>query len=281
MSQTGVSTYTLNDASTLPAIGFGTYPLRGREGVAAIASALEAGYRLLDTAVNYDNEREVGEALRSSGLPRDQVQVTTKLPGRHHAYDDATASVHGSLDRLGLDYLDLHLIHWPNPRVGKYVEAWRALVDSREEGLVRSIGVSNFTEEQLSRVIDATGVVPAVNQIELHPRFPQQQLLSAHERLGIRTEAWSPLGKSQAPLAEPSVTRPAERVGVTPAQVILRWHVQLGSLPIPKSSSPERQAENLDVFGFELTEQEIADISALADPDGRLFGGDPDTHEEM
>jgi diketogulonate reductase-like aldo/keto reductase len=262
-------------------VGFGTYPLKGEEGVEAIHSALEVGYRLLDTAVNYENETEVGEALRRSGLLREQVQVTSKLPGRHHAYDDAIASVHGSLERLGLDYLDLHLIHWPNPSVGKYTEAWQALVDLQKQGLVRSIGVSNFTENHLSRIIDATGVTPAVNQIELHPRFPQPQMRQVHERLGIRTEAWSPMGKRQAPLEEPAVTRAAERLGVSPGQVILRWHVQLGSLPIPKSSSPDRQRQNLDLFGFELTDDEVADISALGDPDGRLFGGDPNTHEEM
>jgi 2,5-diketo-D-gluconate reductase A len=274
-------TYTLNDGNTLPAVGLGTYPLKGEECVAAVVSALEAGYRLLDTAVNYENEAEVGEGLRRSGLPRDQVQVTSKLPGRHHAYDDAIASVHGSLERLGLDHLDLHLIHWPNPGVGKYGEAWQALVDLREQGLVRSIGVSNFTEEHLDRVIADSGVTPAVNQIELHPRFPQQAMRQVHERLGIRTEAWSPMGKRRAPLDEPAVTQAAERLGVTPGQVILRWHVQLGSLPIPKSSSPERQRENLDVFGFELTDDEVAAISGLAEPDGRLFGGDPETHEEM
>jgi diketogulonate reductase-like aldo/keto reductase len=276
-----IPTITLNDASTLPAIGFGTYPLKGAEGTAAIVSALEAGYRLLDTAVNYENETEVGEALRKSGLPRDQVQVASKLPGRDHAYDDAIASVHGSLERLGLDYLDLHLIHWPNPRVEKYVEAWQALVDLQEQGLVRSVGVSNFTEAHLERIIAQTGVTPVVNQIELHPRFPQEEMRRVHQRLGIRTEAWSPMGKRQAPLEEPAVTRPAERLGVTAGQVILRWHVQLGSIPIPKSGNPERQRQNLDVFGFELTDDEVDAITALGDPDGRLFGGDPDTHEEM
>jgi 2,5-diketo-D-gluconate reductase A len=281
MSDTGLSTYALNDGSSLPAVGFGTYPLKGEDGIAAIVSALEVGYRLIDTAVNYENETEVGEALRRSGLPRDQVQVTSKLPGRHHAYDDAVASVHGSLERLGLDHIDLHLIHWPNPSVGKYAEAWRALVDLQQQGLVRSIGVSNFTETHLTRIIDETGVTPVVNQIELHPRFPQEEMRRVHDRLGIRTEAWSPMGKSRAPLEEPAVTAAAERLGVTPGQVILRWHVQLGSLPIPKSSSPERQRQNLDLFDFELTADEVAGISALADPGGRLFDGDPDTHEEL
>ena len=276
-----VPTYTLNDGATIPAVGFGTYPLKGEDGIAAMVSALEAGYRLLDTAVNYENETDVGEALRRSGLPREEVLVASKLPGRHHAYDEAVASVHGSLERLGLEYVDLHLIHWPNPSVDKYVEAWRALVDLQREGLVRSVGVSNFTEAHLTRIIDDSGVTPAVNQIELHPRFPQAEMRQVHERLGIRTEAWSPMGKRNAPLGEEPVTRAADRLGVTPGQVILRWHVQLGSLPIPKSSNPERQRQNIDIFGFELTEDEVAAISSLAERRGRLFGGHPDRHEEM
>ena len=274
-------THTLNDGTTLPVIGFGTYPLKGDEGITAITSALEVGYRLLDTAVNYENEREVGEALRRSGLPRDEVQVASKLPGRHHAYDDAVRSVRESLERLGLDHLDLYLIHWPNPSVGRYAEAWRALVDLRREGLLRSIGVSNFTEQHLHRVIEETGVTPAVNQVELHPYFPQAGMRAVHERLGIRTESWSPLGKRQAPFTEPPVARAAERHGVTPGQVILRWHLQLGAIPIPKSATAERQRQNLDVLGFTLGDDEVAEITALGRPDGRLFGGDPDVHEEQ
>ena len=276
-----IPTYTLNDGTTLPALGFGTYPLSGEDGIAAMVTALEAGYRMLDTAVNYGNEEEVGEALRRSGLPRDEVRVASKIPGRHHGYDDAIASVRGSLQRLGLEQMDLHLIHWPNPRHGKYVEAWRALVQLQKDGLVRSIGVSNFTEEHLTTIIDDTGVTPSVNQIELHPRYPQPEMLRVDERLGIRTEAWSPMGKRRAPLDEPPVVAAAEAHDVAPGQVILRWHVQLGSLRIPKSSNRDRQRQNLDVFGFELTDDEMAGISALAEPDGRLFGGDPDTHEEM
>jgi len=281
MTETTIPSRTLNDGTTLPAIGFGTYPLRGDEGVTAIVSAIEAGYRLIDSAVNYENEREVGEAVRRCGLPRDQVQVASKLPGRHHGYDDAIRSVHESLERLGLDYLDLHLIHWPNPSVGKYDEAWRALVELRERGLIRSIGVSNFTEAHLQRIISDTGVTPSVNQVELHPYFPQTGMREVHERLGIQTESWSPLGKRNAPFTEPAVAGPAGRHGVTPGQVILRWQVQLGAIPVPKSATPERQRLNLDVFGFELSEEEMAAITALGRADGRLFGGDPDSHEEM
>lgn len=273
--------YTLNDGNSLPAIGFGTYPLRDEEGTEALRSAIEAGYRLLDTAVNYENETEVGEAIRRSGVPRDEIKLASKIPGRHHGYDDAVASVHGSLERLGVDHLDLQLIHWPNPSVGKFGEAWRALVDLREQGLVRSIGVSNFTEAHLDQIISETGVTPAVNQVELHPYFDQHELRVVHDRLGIRTEAWSPMGKSPTPFHEAPVADAAEAHGVTPGQVVLRWHVQLGSLAIPKSGSPERQRQNLDVFGFELSADEMAKISGLTRADGRRFGGDPETHEEM
>jgi 2,5-diketo-D-gluconate reductase A len=273
--------HTLNDGQIVPAVGFGTYPLRGEDGVEAIRSAIEVGYRLIDTAVNYENQKEVGEAVRRSGVPREELRITSKIPGRHHAYDEAVASTKESLELLGVDYLDLHLIHWPNPSVGLFPEAWRALVDLREQGLVRSIGVSNFTEQHLRRVIEDTGVTPSVNQVELHPYFAQQEIRDVHAELGIRTEAWSPMGKAQAPFAEPAVADAAQRHGVTPGQVILRWHVQLGSLPIPKSATPERQRQNLDVFGFELSDEEMTAVSALSRPDGRLFDGDPETHEEM
>ncbi len=273
--------YQLNDGRTLPGVGFGTYPLRGEEGIGAILGALEVGYRLLDTAVNYENETEVGEALRRSGLPRDEVQVTSKIPGRHHGYDAAISSTHESLERLGLDYLDLHLIHWPNPSRDRYVEAWRGLVALRDEGLVRSIGVSNFTRAHLERIIAETGVTPAVNQIELHPAFPQPEMRGVHAELGIRTEAWSPLGKRSARFDADPVLRAASTHAVRPSQVILRWHLELGSLPIPKSADRGRQAENLDLDGFSLSAEEVEAISGLAERRGRLFGGDPDVHEEM
>ena len=276
-----MKTHTLNDGRELPALGFGTYPLTGDDGIEAVVSAIEVGYRLIDTAVNYENEREVGEAIRRSGVPREELVVCSKLPGRHHGYDDAIGSVRESLERLGLDRLDLHLIHWPNPSQGRYVEAWRALVDLQRDGLVTSIGVSNFTGDHLNRIIDETGVTPAVNQIELHPYFPQQEMRAVNAGLGILTESWSPLGKRQAPFTEPPVASAAEAHGVTPGQVILRWQVQLGAVPIPKSATPARQRENLDVFGFELSDDEMAAITGLGRADGRLFGGDPTTHEEM
>ncbi len=276
-----IPTLRLNDGATIPAVGFGTYPLTGEDGIRAMVSAIEAGNRLLDTAVNYENEKEVGEAVRRSGLDRDDLVVQTKIPGRDHAYDLAVASVEGSLERLGLDHVDVGLIHWPNPSQGLYVETYRALVECQRRGLVRSVGVSNFTEQHLADVIDATGVVPVVNQIELHPLFPQEGMRAVHDRLGIRTEAWSPLGKRNAPFGADPVEQAAAAHDVTPGQVILRWHVQLGVLPLPKSADPGRQRANLDLFGFELTADEVTAISGLAQRDGRLFGGDPDTHEEM
>jgi 2,5-diketo-D-gluconate reductase A len=207
--------------------------------------------------------------------------VCSKLPGRHHGYDDAVRSTHESLERLGLDRLDLHLIHWPNPSVDKYVEAWDAFIDLQKQGLITSIGVSNFTDDHLRRIVEETGVTPAVNQIELHPYFPQEEMREVHAERGIVTESWSPLGKRQAPFTEPPVADAAKAHGVEPAQVILRWQIQLGALPIPKSGTPDRQRSNLDVFGFELTDDEMAAITALGRPDGRLFGGDPRTHEVM
>ena len=270
---------TLNDGHAFAEVGFGTYKLTGEEGVAAIGSALDNGYRVLDTAVNYGNEREVGEAVRASSVDRDEIIVTSKIPGRHHGYDEAIASTRESLATLGLQRIDLHLIHWPNPSVGKYVDTYRALVALREEGLVRSVGVSNFTEAMLTEIIDATGVAPAVNQVEMHPYFPQAALRAFHAEHGIRTESWSPLARRSDLLAEPVVTEIAAAHGVTPTQVIVRWHVQLGSTPIPKSADPARQRENADVFGFELTDDEVSRLSALEK--GRLWDGDPNSHEEM
>jgi len=278
---TEIPAHELDDGTTLPAIGFGTYPLKDDEAVDAVTSAIDAGYRLVDTAVNYRNEDAVGRGLKASGIPRDQLQVATKLPGRDHGYDETLASFERSRAALGVEYIDLYLIHWPNPSVDRYVESWRAMIELRERGLVRSIGVSNFTEEFLTRLRNETGELPSVNQVELHPYFPQAELRGFHEANGIRTEAWSPLGKNAPVLSEPAIVDTAKRHGVSPAQVVLRWHVQLGSVPIPKSKTPSRQRENIDVFGFELSADEIAAITALGRPDGRLFDGDPNMHEEM
>lgn len=278
---TAPATHTLNDGSTLPVVGFGTYPLKGEDGIRAIVSAIDTGYRLLDTAVNYENETEVGEAIRRSGIGRDELVVQTKIPGRDHEHAKAIASLEGSLDRLGLEHVDVALIHWPNPSRGLYVEDYRALLECQRRGLVRSVGVSNFTERHLLDVIDATGVVPVVNQIELHPLFPQVGMRQVHERLGVRTEAWSPLGQRNAPFGADPVAAAAAAHGVTPAQVVLRWQLQLGVVPLPKSADPDRQRANIDLLGFELTPAELDAVSGLARPDGRLFDGDPETHAEM
>ncbi|HEX2895058.1 MAG TPA: aldo/keto reductase [Marmoricola sp.] len=276
-----IPVYDLNDGTELPVIGFGTVGLHGTDGLEAILSAVGAGYRLLDTAVNYGNEMTVGEAVRRSGVPRQEFRVTSKLPGRHHAYDDAIASTHESLGRLGIDHIDLHLIHWPNPQRDQYADAWRALVDLQRDGRVVSIGVSNFTAEHLDRIMDTSGVMPAVNQIEMHPYFPQEDLRAVHDSLGIRTVAWSPLAKAKALFEEEPVRNASEQHGVSPAQVVLRWHFQLGSVPIPKSTVPEHQQLNANIFDFELSDDEMDAITGLGRPDGRLFDGDPNVHYEM
>jgi 2,5-diketo-D-gluconate reductase A len=278
-----ISTVTLNDGAVFPEVGLGTYKLRDEEGIDAMVAAISSGYRLLDSAVNYENESEVGAAVRRAGdelgVGRDDLLVTTKIPGRDHGYDSAMASAERSLATLGLDRIDLYLIHWPNPSVGKYLQTWQAMIALREGGLVRSIGVSNFTEAMLTRLIDETGVTPAVNQVELHPYFTQHELRDFHREHGIRTESWSPLARRSELLSEQVIGDIAAELGVSPTQVVVRWHVQLGSTPIPKSADPRRQIENADVFGFTLTDEQMAAISGLQR--GRLWDGDPDTHEEM
>ena len=274
----GIPNLELNDGTQLPALGFGTYRLNGPSAVTAIETAIERGYRLLDSAVNYRNEKEVGEAVAHAGDATDSLVVTTKIPGRDHGYDETMRSFEGSVERLGR--IDLYLIHWPMPRHERYVDTWRAMVELQAQGKVRSIGVSNFTERHLRAVVDVTGVVPAVNQIELHPRFPQQELRRVHDELGVVTESWSPFGEGRT-FTEDAVMKPARKYGRTPAQIVLRWHVQLGAVPLPKTGSESRQRENADVFDFALTEAEMAAITLLGKPNGRLWGGDPDTNEEM
>ncbi|MFJ7072012.1 aldo/keto reductase [Streptomyces sp. NPDC098781] len=274
----GIPLHTLNDGTTIPGIGLGTWPMDDAQAEQAVVDALETGYRLVDTATNYRNETGVGRGVARSDVPREDVVVTTKLPGRHHGYDETLASFEESRGRLGLDYVDLYLIHWPLPRVDKYVDSWRAMIKLREEGLVRSIGVSNFTPEHIERLERETGVLPSVNQIELHPLFPQDELRAFHSGKGIVTESWSPLGRGTSLLDDPVVKGIADTLKVTPGQVVLRWHTQLGALPIPKSQNPERQRENLDVFGFTLDATQMA---AVADRAPRRLGGDPETHEEF
>ncbi|MFE0184689.1 aldo/keto reductase [Streptomyces olivaceus] len=273
-----IPAYTLNDGTTFPALGLGTWPMADDEAERAVREALRTGYRLIDTAANYRNETGVGRGVASAGVPREDVVVTTKLPGRHHGYEETLASFEESRARLGLEYVDLYLIHWPLPRVDKYVDSWKAMIKLREDGLVRSVGVSNFTVEHIERLERETGVLPSVNQVELHPLFPQDELRAHHERRGIRTESWSPLGRGSDLLDDPAVTAVAEAHGVTPAQAVLRWHTQLGAVPVPKSGDPGRQRANLDVFGFELDERQMRTV---ADRAHRRLGGDPEVHEEF
>jgi diketogulonate reductase-like aldo/keto reductase len=276
---TTIPTLELSDGNRIPAIGLGTYGLNDDAGAELVSGAIGAGYRLLDTALNYGNEAAVGDGMRRSGVPREELFLTTKLPGRHHGYDETIASFEESRASLGVDYVDLYLIHWPNPSVDRYVDSWRAFIELKERGLVRSIGVSNFTPAHLTRLRDETGVLPVVNQVELHPTFAQADLRAFHAEHGIVTESWSPLGTREQLMQDENVVAAAEAHGVTPTQAVLRWHVQSGALPIPRSTDPERQRQNLDVFGFELTEEEVRAIGS--GPQSRLWDGDPDTHEEM
>lgn len=271
----------LNDGNDLPAVGFGTYKLNGVAGVDDIVSAIKVGYRLIDSAFNYENEGAVGEAVREAGISRDKLRVVSKLPGRHHHFDEAMTTIEESLYRAQLDYYDLYLIHWPNPSKDLYVEAWQALIEARKKGLIRSIGVCNFLPEHLEKLIKETGVTPAVNQVELHPYFPQEEQRAWDKAHGIVTESWSPLGRASKLLQDNTLKEIADRLGKSIPQVILRWHVQLGAIPIPKASSKERQIENLSLFDFELTPQDVAKIATLARPDGRLADQDPARYEEF
>jgi 2,5-diketo-D-gluconate reductase A len=268
---------TLNDGHSIPAVGLGVWQTPPGDTERAVGAALAAGYRHVDTAAAYGNEAEVGLALKgaeASGIARDDVYVVTKLWNADQGYDTTLKAFDVSLDKLGVSYLDLYLIHWPMPEVNAYVDTFKALIRLREQGRVRSIGVSNFAPEHLNVLIDATGVVPAVNQIELHPLLPQRELRELHASLGIATEAWSPLGQGSL-LENPTVASIAEAHGKTPAQVLIRWHVQLGNIVIPKSVNPERIVSNFDVFDFELGEQDVASIASLED--GTRLGPDPRT----
>ena len=266
---------------SLPAIGLGTYSLDGDDGTDSVTAAIRIGYRLLDSAVNYENEGAVGAAVRRSEVPRHELIVTSKLPGRHHRFDEALTTVEESVMRMGLDVIDIYLIHWPNPRENLYVEAWSALIEARDQGLVHHIGVSNFLPEHLERLRNETGELPALNQIELHPFFPQSDALAYHRENGIITESWSPLGRGSDLLTNPIITDIAAQHGISPAQTVLAWHVHLGAVPIPKSTSIERQRENLNVFDVSLTSDNIELIDTMARSDGRLANQDPAVYQEF
>ena len=265
------------DGARIPAIGLGTYDLRGADGLAATGSAIAAGYRLLDTAFNYDNEGAVGRAVTESSVPRENLIYSTKLPGRYHRHDLARWAIEESLFRSGLERLDLVLIHWPNPRLGLYAEAWRALVEARADGLVSMIGVSNFLPDHLDRIIGETGVTPVLNQILVHPYTPHHDWRAANAARGVLTEGYSPLGKGTDLARDETVTRIAAAHDVSASRLLLAWSVAIGVIPLPKSADPVRQAENLDVFDIELSEDEVAELSGLA----RSTGADPMTHEEL
>jgi 2,5-diketo-D-gluconate reductase A len=267
-------TITLNDGVQIPQLGFGVYQISTDDIVPALTKAIEVGYRHIDTAALYGNEEGVGRVVRDCGVTREDFFVTTKCWNSDQGYDEALAAFDASLDRLGLDYVDLYLIHWPQPKRDRYLDTWRAFEKIQADGRARSIGVSNFSAEHLRRLVAESSAVPAVNQIEAHPTFAQSELRAVHHELGIATEAWAPLGQSED-LDNPTVTRIAEQVGKSPAQVVLRWHLQLGNIVFPKSVTPERIEANFDVFDFELSASDMADIDAV--DAGNRLGPDPDT----
>lgn len=273
--------FKLNDGLEVPAIGLGTYKLNGFTGAETIKNGIRLGYRLIDSAFNYENEGAVGKAVRECSVPRSELIITSKLPGRHHKYAEALTTIEESLLRAGLDYYDLYLIHWPNPITNLYVEAWQAMIEAKSRGMIRSIGVCNFLPHHLERLEKETGVLPSINQIELHPYFNQAELLQWDTEHGIVTEAWSPLGRGNSVLSEKSIIEIAKAHAKSVTQVILRWHTQLGALPIPKASSNEHQRENFEIFDFSLTEKEMDEINSLTKPDGRLFNMNPDVYEEF
>lgn len=273
----------LNDGTSLPSTGFGTVNINGAQGVTSVLSAIEAGYRLIDTSTNYNNEGMVGEAIRRSSIPREELMISSKLPGHSHEYDKAILMIQESLYRIGLDYFDKYLIHWPLPKQGKYEEAWQALVDAQKFGLIKTIGVSNFLPVHLERIIEKTGVTPATNQIERHPYFNNNELVEYNKSRGILTEAWSPLGREiNDVLTNDTIGSIAEKYNKEPAQIIISWNSQNGVLPIVKSSSYEHQQANLDVFDFELSREDIQTIHSLDKGEaGRVEGQHPNEYEEF
>jgi len=273
-----IPTIRLADGHEMPQLGFGVWQVENDEVGKPVRVALESGYRLIDTAEGYGNEAGVGEAIAGSGVARDDVVLTTKLNNPRHGYGEAIEACHESLERLGTDYLDLYLIHWPLPMYDDYVDTWKAFIRLREEGKVRSIGVSNFLPEHIDRLIAETGTLPVINQIELHPEFQQREVRTYHADRGIHIEAYSPLG-SGAVLDNPAIASIAEARGRSPAQVILRWHMQEGTIAIPKSVTPERIEANLDLFDFELDSDDMAAIEALDKGEAGRTGSDPATFD--
>lgn len=278
-----IPTRTLADGLIIPQIGFGTVYFKGAEGVKIINNVLNNGYRLIDSAYNYENEATVGRAISQSSVPREDIIVTSKLPGRYHDYDKAIYTIQESLYRANLDYYDLYLIHWPNPKQDKYVEAWRALIDAQKWGLIRSIGVSNFLPEHIERLEKETGVLPSINQIEVHPYFNNMETLQWCLDKGIQVESWSPVGRKLADdlLENKELKAIGDKYNKTISQVILRWHIQLGSIPIPRSSSIQHQIENKSIFDFSLTKDDMQHINQLTRPDGRIANQDPAEYEEF
>lgn len=271
----------LNDGFALPKIGLGTYGLRGMQGVRQVEQALQMGYRLLDSAYNYENEGVVGQAIRRTSIARDQITLTSKLPGRYHQYDQAMIAIQESVARTGLDYIDLYLIHWPNPIEDLYVEAWQALIDSQKAGLIRSIGTSNFLPEHIDRLEKETGVLPAVNQVETHPNFNQQAQVDYDQSKGIITQAWSPIGRAAETIRNQVIQEIADNHQRTIYQVVLRWHIQRQFVPIPKSSNYLRQLQNISVFDFELSQEEVELINSLSREDGRQKGQNSAEYQEF
>jgi 2,5-diketo-D-gluconate reductase A len=272
---TAIPTVTLNDENTIPVIGLGVGELSESETELAVSTALEAGYRLIDTAAAYGNEAAVGRAIAASGVPRDELYVTTKLATPDQGFQSSQDALKASVERLGLDYVDLYLIHWPAEERGKYVDSWGGLMKSKEDGHTRSIGVANFHTEHLSNIIELSFFTPAVNQIELHPLLNQSELRSINAGYGIVTEAYGPLGVGKL-LDNPTIAAVAEAHGKTPAQALIRWSIQLGNIVIPRSSSPERIKSNLEVFDFELTDDQMATLNGL--DDGTRFRPHPDEY---
>ncbi len=266
---------TFHDDHRAPQLGMGTWQLTGDAVVPAIQAAAEAGYRSIDTAAIYGNEAEVGRGIAQCGIPREDLFVATKVWNDRHGHDSTKTAFQESLDRLGLDYVDLYLIHWPVPQNKRYLDTWEALIQLRDEGRARSIGVCNFQVGHLQKLLDSTGVLPVVNQIELHPHFQQAELRAYHQDHDICTEAWSPLGRTQA-LRDPVILELAHQLQTTPAQVILRWHIQMGHMVIPKSSQPTRLQENFNLWNLHLDDAAMARIATLDRADGRI-GPDPDT----